>query len=523
MEIYQNDTIILEEENNYIYVTVLKRGFSLRNFTEVIKNTPTIKITKQLALQEALVKAANERVEIGVKAPVVELSISKNKLRATILLNCTAEELRTNHELYVKEVLKVLHQERVSEGILVNVIHEALVPQREIVVARGREPINGEDAKITYFQLSERKPTIRSDGKADYYDMNFIDEVKKGDWLGEKIPPTSGEIGTTVTGEMLTPKKGRDLKLNYDRKTVGEYEENGKTVLRALIDGVVTIEAGKIAVGDHLVIDGDVGVETGNIEFDGSVTCKGVVQNGYSIMATKDISILGEMGLSGVKSIISEKGDIYIKGGIFGQGQSFVSAGKNIFVKHANDVYLHAKEDIHIGYYAIGSHLQGRHILADEKNGKIIGGKTEAKGKIVASIIGNRMERKTILIVQGFDRRALTEKMEQKLLEYKKGLLSQKTLKNQIEAFENSTLNDSQRKKLDELQEDMEQKLESLAELDGECKYLMNLLEVKGEGEITILDIAHPETYIEIKGYKKRLTSSVKGSFVAHGGRLGFE
>lgn len=58
-------------------------------------------------------------------------------------------------------------------------------------------------------------------------------------------------------------------------------------------DAVVTYKDGKIAVGNHLIIDGDVGIETGNIEFDGSFTVQGIVQSGFSVKATKDISILG--------------------------------------------------------------------------------------------------------------------------------------------------------------------------------------------------------------------------------------
>ena len=42
---------------------------------------------------------------------------------------------------------------------------------------------------------------LREDGKADFYDMNFLDEVKKGDWLGEKIPLTNSIPGKTITGE----------------------------------------------------------------------------------------------------------------------------------------------------------------------------------------------------------------------------------------------------------------------------------------------------------------------------------
>lgn len=454
----------------------------------------------------------------------VTLTISKDKMHATIIFNCTEKDLEEKKDFYVGEALKLLHQNKIKEGILITVLQEELSPEKEYMIAKGTHPVNGKDSVVRYFTLSERKPTIRQDGKADYYDMNFIDEVKKGDWLGEKIPPTRGTPGKTVTGEIVVPRPGRDSKLLYDRKTVAEVEEEGKIVLRAHIDGVVTFKDGKISVDNHLIIAGDVGVETGNIEFDGTVTIKGIIHSGFTVKATKDISILGEMGLSGVKMVESLKGDIFIKGGIFGQGESTVEAGRNIFAKHANDCILLAKEDIHIGYYAIGSYLKARNIIADDKNGKIIGGKIEAKGKVIIGIIGNRMERPTTIHVEGFDRQALSEQLELLLLEYKNDMLSYESLKRQVEAYEISSLKQSEKIKYDKLQNELDEKLSKVTKLDEKCKNIMNLLlYVKGEGEVTIKEEAYAGTTIEIRNSQKRILSSVKGTFYAKGRNLQFE
>jgi uncharacterized protein len=520
MEIYNNEFILLEEENQSIFVTVLKKGFLLRQFYEVIQDSPTIKITKEKGLQESLLLASNNRIEIGNRVPLIELFITKDKMSASVILNCTEKELREKKDFFVGEILKLIHQNKITEGVLVDVVQESLLAQSKIVIAKGKEPVNGKDAEIRYFELSERKPTIRKDGKADYYDMNFIDEVQKGDWLGEKVPATNGISGKTVTGEIVVPKKGKDTRLLYDRKTVEEIDEGDKVILRALIDGVVEFKDGKISVGDHLRIDGDVGVKTGNIDFDGSVTINGIVQTGYSVSATKDISILGEMGLSGIKKISSEKGDIFVKGGLFGQGHSTVKAGKNIFIKHANECVLEAREDINIGYYSIGSMLKAKNILADERNGKIIGGKIEAKGKVVAAILGNRMERKTFIHVEGFSRTLLSEQLVNKLQTYKLEVADYETLKKRIEAFENSSLRKDEVEQLLRMEDELDVQLLKITELDEECKYIASLLEVKGEGEVTIKETAFPETFLEIKYVSKRITSPVSGTFYLESGIL---
>lgn len=523
MDIFENDFFVLKQVHQFIQIQVRKKGFPLINFQDVIRNYPTIKITNEKALYGALLLAKDVPIVIGERIPEVSLSVSEDRMSTTITVACSDDDWIVRREYFIAEILKVLHQNQVSEGIQVDVLQEQLIPKQEVIIAKGTEPINGQDAVIRYYSLSERKPTIRQDGKADYYDMNFIDEVKKGAWLGEKIPATNGTPGKTVTGEMVVPKKGRDFRLMFDRKTVEEVEEENKVVLRARIDGVITFKDGKIAVGDHLMIDGDVGVSTGNIDFDGSVTIKGIIQPGFSVKATKDISILGEMGLSHIKNVTSLYGDIFIKGGIFGKGESTVEAGKNIYVKHANDSILIAKEDIHIGYYSIGSHLKARNILADEKNGKIIGGKLEAKGKVVAAIIGNRMERKTFIHIEGFDRQKLEDELLELLTEYKKEVTVYETIKSRVEAFENSTVKKDEMAQFRKLEMTMDQKLSYISEIDERCKYIANLLKVKGEGEVNVRIVAYPETLVEIKKYRKRLASPLKGTFYAEGNKFIFQ
>ncbi|WP_283776072.1 FapA family protein, partial [Bacillus velezensis] len=79
-------------------------------------------------------------------------------------------------------------------------------------------------------------------------------------------------------------------------------------------------------VNRDLPINGDVGVETGNLDFNGSLSNKGTVTSGYTVIATGDISIDGAEGVSGAKLIKSIVGDVDIRGGIFGLRSTIVEA-----------------------------------------------------------------------------------------------------------------------------------------------------------------------------------------------------
>ena len=133
---------------------------------------------------------------------------------------------------------------------------------------------------------------------------------------------------------------------------------------------------------------------------------------GDSIIASGDISIESNEGVHSAELIKSTEGDVFIKGGIFGRGITKVEAHHNIFVKHANDCTLEAKASIHIGFYSLGATIFCDELILDKRKGKIIGGKVIAVNSITAAYTGNNSERKTELIVQGIDRKILTQKTQ---------------------------------------------------------------------------------------------------------------
>ncbi|WP_057911786.1 DUF342 domain-containing protein [Peribacillus muralis] len=525
MILKKNEHFILESELGLVYITVFMKGFSILNFNSILLEFPQLMLEHVKDLKQALTEAIGERISVGRLKPIVELDIAEDKMSTRVKLNCSEYYLKDNYSAIVGTILENLHKEKISEGILMDVLQNELTIKDFTVIAMGKEPVHGKDAIVTYFERSERKPTVKEDGKADYYDMNFLDEVKRGDWLGERIPPSSGEMGRLITGELALPRKGKDKKLLYDQKTIAAIEEDGKTVLRALIDGVVEVRDGKITVGAHLSIAGDVGIETGNIDIDGSVTVKGTVVDHFSVTATKDISILSELGVSNVEEINSKEGDVFIKGGIFGKGLSRVSAARNIFVKHANECHLHAGENIHIGSYSLGSFLKAKNIFTDEKKGKLIGGVVEAQGKVRAAVIGNRMERKTIITVKGFNRILIKEELNETLLLYKLKIKQLESIKDKLEVYDMvlGKLDEVDHLQYDQTKKQQERLLADITQLDRKRKSIMDMLDSKGEGEITIRQVAYPETRLQIKSMEKKLNDRTKGTFYAEYNHLHFD
>ncbi|OEH94501.1 DUF342 domain-containing protein [Bacillus solimangrovi] len=525
MTIIKNDYFELIEEQEKLFIKVFKPGYLIQDFNKLLQSNSRLEINKFMNLRKALEEAQKENVEIGQLRPIATIKVSRDKMQVKVRLNETVDNFLNDVKGYKSLIIELLREKQVKDGIKMDVLDDPNIIIKELVVAEGFEPTNGDDAKVLYFEPSVRKPTIREDGNADYYDMNFIDEVKKGDWLGEKIDPTDGLAGRNVLGEILYPKKGKDRRINYDKKSVEAIRQGNKIILRAKVDGVIKFVDGKVTVGNHLTIQGDVGVETGNIDFDGSVEVRGTIQAGFSVFATSDVSILSELGIRGAKEIHSRNGDVFIKGGIFGQGKTHIKAKRHIFLKHANECILEAGEDINIGYYAIGSHLKAMNVLTDAKKGKIIGGHIQARGKVVSAFIGNRMERKTSVNVEGFDRNAVKQELNDLLLHYKKLVHEVDVAKRQLEIFENflKQLDADQRIEYDKHVAKYEDLLTQVANIEGYRKGLVRMLETKGEGQISIMQDAYPEVMLGIKDLKKRLHSNTRGTFFAQGKEMHFE
>lgn len=511
MEVYKNEYFSLLSDNDDLYISVYRSGYDLREFSNLLLDMPTIQLQNFTNLKNALDEASGLSICIGNIKPRVEITVSSDEMEAKLKLNITAKEFAVNKISISSEIVEALKKAGVTE-CPDHLFRKPLTVQKEITAAKGINPKDGKDAVIKYYEIQEKKPIIKADGTMNQYELNLIDNVLRGDWLGEKIHPTKGKPGKTVTGKRLPAKRGIDFKLKYDRNTVEEYEEDGKTILKAATDGAVKFEGGKIKVDSHLIIAEDVGYETGNISFDGYVTVKGIVKDGFSVIAKNDISIQGSMGLGVINKIISKEGSIYVKGGIFGKNVSVLEAKKSIFVKYCNECKITAGEDINVGFYALDSKLTAKKVIMDPTYGKIIGGSVNAEIQVVAGVIGNKSEKKTYIYVSGFDRAAIKNEFDQLLGEYKVLLSEVNKVKHKIELFKPETSDIREYNQNLRKHEDL---LDEIKLLDDSRKRLQQILEIKGEGEVDISKAAYPETYIEIKNLQKKIDSIVSGSFYA--------
>ncbi|MCM3743307.1 FapA family protein [Sporosarcina luteola] len=509
----QNDFFDLHVIDDDVVIDLKKTGFPLKSFDMITNQNPRIKITSFPALRKALTEIGDGH-KIGCYLPLIEVIVQPDHMKAEVIINMTITEFQSKKAQLLTLIAKSLQTYGVVFGII-DLSEDDLYPGIAIVAAVGKEPENGEDAKITYIEKPEKKPVIREDGLADYYEMNFVTHVEEGDWLGEKIPPTDGKPGRDILGDSVAAMRGSDAPLRYDKKSVVEVEEQEKFVLRAFFGGALEFNDDIVSVGKHLIINGDVGPETGSITFDGAVSVHGTVMPGYSVNATGDISIEGNEGVMNAKEICSSEGDLYIKGGVFGGGISLIEASGDIYIKHANNCRLFAK-NINVGSYILGSDVVGETVMVDKDRGRIIGGRIEALFRIECAFAGNSHERTTHLYAKGIDKDLIYLEIQQKAQELKEIQKNSGHLESQLDLHGKGVANQlhgEQADAYDKLNKTLQSGMDKMFQLDREIQVGLYKIKSAKPPQIEVSKEAYPGVIIQIGTKSSLLNKTTKGVF----------
>lgn len=512
--IHSSEYIKILRKADRFYIESYKTGMSIEQFNNIISQHSDIKITSFMAIKNAILFAPRPLEKFGEIRERINVEVSSDGLKAYIKLFVPPTELVGDAKIdLIKEIMDKLKAEGIIFGIKSEVFVGDLVRDKQILIAEGIPPVNGEDSVIKMYEIKEVKPEVKEDGKVDHYNLNLINRVAIGEWLGERKDPTPGIPGRSVKGTIIAATAGKMFPILYDRATVREEYKDGVTTLYALRNGAVHYEGDKISVSNHLEIVGDVDFKVGNIDFDGFLTVLGTVEDNFSIEATKDIEILSEFGIGSVKEVISKQGSISIMGGVAGKNKAVIKAKKDIYTKFVSDATIICEGSVHVGFYCINSNIIAKEVILDSPKGQIIGGSIQAEIRVVSSIIGSQNEKRTLISVKGFSRNIMKARLEELISEIESMKNELVKLKQKILVITNATHNtEDQRNKYLTLQEEFFRIKDKIRELENDRKIMSNALRTKGEGEITATKRVYPGVVLEIKNITKEIAVAISNS-----------
>ncbi|MEA1996368.1 MAG: FapA family protein [Gemmatimonadota bacterium] len=320
----------------------------------------------------------------------IEVSIKKDGLEAYITVpfmgsGGSVESIMTSDE--ARAALK-------DEGVVFGVLEDELqrifgesVFDEEVLVARGKEPVEGTNAKIERFfkDNKEFQPAEDNEGRIDFRDVSFLVNVAKGDKLCVRHPSSEGVDGKTVKGETVKATPGMDIKLPQGTGTEPSPED--ANVLISTVDGCVEVTgSGIIEVAPNLEIKGDVDFSTGNINFSGSLVIKGDVKSGFKVECAGNVEIGGCVE----DAEIEAGGDVLIKNGFTGRGKGIIRTKGDLAVKYIQGQQVECDGSLIVGGELVHAKANvGGDVMASSRKGAIIGGELEVRGSVEATQIGN--------------------------------------------------------------------------------------------------------------------------------------
>lgn len=350
-------------------------------------------------------------LEIGtVRDAEVSVEVSSDKMSALLSITppCGGETVS------IDQIRRALATSQVTYGILEEAIEQAAASGTAVKmeIARGREAVDGEDGRLECLieMVKSRHPHIDEHGIADYRDLGGIVVVHQGQQLMRKHPPTPGENGENVLGQIIAAKPGKDIMFSPQLKGA-VIDPHDPAVLIAEIAGQPVLANYGMTVEPTITIP-TVDLTTGNIDFEGTVNISGDVHAGMSIRATGDIHIGGTVEAA----ILDAGGDVVVKGGIIGHGEIHQQPGKTdksmiarvrcgascsaLFIENAS---IEVKDSILVDKLVMQSELIATNQIVVGKpgsgQGNIIGGLIEATQLVQAGEIGSSAGVRTRILV----------------------------------------------------------------------------------------------------------------------------
>jgi len=231
----------------------------------------------------------------------------------------------------------------------------------------------------------------------DFFNKNFVvDEdtdrvdfrshagqrsVKKGQLLARIIEPIPGEAGHDILGGRIRPRRPMRRRIRLGNHVC--LDESSRCYYSE-INGRIRFVNGILAVDDVFEVEGNVGLETGNISHPGAVIVQGDVLEGSRLEAVGDIEVMGVVESAHVQT----SGKLIVHGGITGAIGSHIVASGGVVARFIFEANVQSGEDVSVEREIVQSTVRARGAVTVPR-GRIVGGSITALEGVDAGQLGS--------------------------------------------------------------------------------------------------------------------------------------
>ena len=287
--LYKNNELIKDKctisENDQIKVDFKNEG---------IETKWKIEMTKDRLMATIKVEPGTKTIyKLRDQKPAREIKLEATK---TVIPNLT---------LTAEEIHKRLTSLGITTGIEEEQIDAACKAETdsEFIIAKGESPVEGKNGWLEYLvDVKEGKSfKERKDGSIDFREGLDIPSIEAGTTIAIIHDPIEGLAGRGVTGEAIEPKPVQPLIVKAGRGVqISDHQILATSMGRPSVQkrGNTAI----ITVLPKLDHRGDVGLESGNLRFNGDIVISGNVENHMEVVANGSVEIRGTASEAKIKA-----------------------------------------------------------------------------------------------------------------------------------------------------------------------------------------------------------------------------
>ena len=226
-------------------------------------------------------------------------------------------------------------------------------------------------------------PLEEEAGRVDFRSASPYTVVAKNEPVARRVDEFPGSPGRTVTGQTIQPAVMEVLQFEPGENLIlGEDSR-----YRSAVDGQFVCKNNIFSVFHSLVIQGDIDLHTGHINFPGNVKISGGIKRGFNVLVTGNLVCAQTIEASSIKV----GANLETAEGIIGYGRGGVKIGGELKCKFVENGMVECRNDIHVKDSIFNSMVYTLARVDMGNEGKILGGQIHAVNGISAFTVGNDM------------------------------------------------------------------------------------------------------------------------------------
>lgn len=334
-----------------------------------------------------------------------ELEISPDHMSVLMVVT----PAKGGHVIAEADVLAALLEHGIVYGVHEASIRQALAlgTRATAVVAQGTPFTPGTPVRFESLldALKTREQEDDENAPIDYRELGNLTLVAPGTPLMRRIPPVQGKPGLNVMGEAVEPPQMADTPFAPNLTGVALDEED-PNLLRAANAGSPMVVPQGVLVNSLVEVDA-VDLNTGNINFDGTLRVRGDITSGMEVRVSGDVVVNGTIEAA----LVHAGGNVSVNGGIIGLAEivkdargaaatpgasirtAQITAGGSVKARFIENAHVNADKNI-----AAEREIRASRVYAGEsvtvgapgsQMGVIVGGEAHATKSVSAGSLGS--------------------------------------------------------------------------------------------------------------------------------------